>query len=243
MGRPFPEYVFVAYTSEQFPSAEYFDVLNDIGARAARDAGVEYYWVGCSCMADVGADVYRISDIVRASKRVVVAIGPTPTAQTPTAMLKQFGTRVWTFPEILLAPKDQNGIHVYAHGQGVWRITFNQFARDVWSDSLESRQLIDHFQGNLPLSHLELAIVGLKCFYSRQLGIQWAGDKAYALMGLLRLRPPINPGETAFQAFARLVLALVLTMQGQSLIIPQNVLVKPRRFSPRAIDLRSAIDS
>lgn len=118
-------------------------------------------------------------------------------------MLKQFGTRVWTFPEILLAPKDQNGIHIYSHGVDAWRITFNQFSRDVWLDSLESRQLTDHFQGSLQLSHLELAVVGLKCFYSRQLGIQWAGDKAYALMGLLRLRPPINPGETAFQAFAR----------------------------------------
>lgn len=63
MGRPFPEYVFVAYTSEQFPSAEYFDILNDIGARAARDAGVDYYWVGCSCMQDVGVEIYRISDI------------------------------------------------------------------------------------------------------------------------------------------------------------------------------------
>jgi hypothetical protein len=57
MGRPFPEYVFVAYTSEQFPNEEYWGALPDIGVRAARDAGVEYYWVGCSCMDDVEKDV------------------------------------------------------------------------------------------------------------------------------------------------------------------------------------------
>jgi hypothetical protein len=147
--------------------------------------------------------VYRISDIVRAAKKVVVAIYPSRKGQTPMDMLKQFGTRVWTFPEILLAPKDQDGILVYGHEVDAWRITFTQFARDVWADSLESRQLVDHFQGSLQMSHLELATTGLKCFYGRQLGIEYPGDKAYALMGLLRLRPPINPGETAFQAFAR----------------------------------------
>jgi hypothetical protein len=141
---------------------------------------------------------------VRAAKKVVVAIYPTKKSQSPMEMLKQFGSRVWTFPEILLAPKDQDGISIYGHEVEPWRITFTQFARDIWSDSLESRQLVDHFQGNLQMGHLELAIAGLKCFYSRDLGVRYPGDKAYALMGLLRLRPPVNPGETVFQAFARM---------------------------------------
>jgi hypothetical protein len=126
------------------------------------------------------------------------------------AMLKEFGSRVWTFPEILLAPKDQDGLLIYAQDEIPLRLTLKQFVRDVWDDSIDSRQLIDHFQGSLQLSRIELATIGLKCLYSRGLGGAYPGDQAYALMGLLRLRPPINPGETAFQAFARYVLSSMI---------------------------------
>jgi hypothetical protein len=67
--------------------------------------------------------------------------------------------------------------------------------------------LIDHFLGNINLSRLELATIGLKCLYSRNTAAYLPGDQAYALMGLLRLRPQIDKTDSAFEAFSRLSLA------------------------------------
>jgi hypothetical protein len=43
-------YIFVAYTAEQFRSNDDFIALHRIAERAARDAGVQAYWIGCTCM-------------------------------------------------------------------------------------------------------------------------------------------------------------------------------------------------
>jgi hypothetical protein len=45
-------YIFVAYTAEQFQSPEDLRALHQIADAAARNAGVMAYWVGCSCMPD-----------------------------------------------------------------------------------------------------------------------------------------------------------------------------------------------
>ena len=68
-------------------------------------------------------------------------------------------------------------------------------------------ELIDHYEGNLILSSLELVTIALRCLHNRQKGFYLQGDMAYALMGLLRRRPSIVKTDTAFQAFARLSLA------------------------------------
>lgn len=46
------QYIFIAYTAEQFSTPEDFRVLHQIADAAARNAGVLAYWVGCSCMPD-----------------------------------------------------------------------------------------------------------------------------------------------------------------------------------------------
>ena len=46
-------YVFVAYTAEQFQSAEDLRTLHQMADAAARNAGVAAYWVGCSCMPEL----------------------------------------------------------------------------------------------------------------------------------------------------------------------------------------------
>jgi hypothetical protein len=81
-----------------------------------------------------------------------------------------------------------------------------QIMRDVWTDAEASRQLVEHFQGNLILSRLELSVIALRSFYSRNRGFKYPGDREYALMGLLRQRVPVNPDHTEFEAFASLSL-------------------------------------
>ncbi|KAL7777032.1 hypothetical protein CFE70_007453 [Pyrenophora teres f. teres 0-1] len=199
------EYIFIAYTAEQFNRPEDFKVLHQMADAAARNAGVIAYWVGCSCMPDgqLEEDVYRICDVIRGAKLLAIAVGPPPNnsseINTSTLMLQQWGRRVWTFPEVLLAPAGKE-IQVYVRGSDLSRprrVAKNQFAAE----------LIDHYEGNLSLNQLELVTLALECLHSRDTEQHFPGDKSYALMGLLRVRPQIDPSDSAFQAFARLSLA------------------------------------
>lgn len=146
---------------------------------------------------------------------MIIAVGrgksdqSSATANTET-LLREWGSRMWTFPEVLLSP-GQN-IQVYTRNGNLRApviIAKNQFASQVWTymDPDVSRNLVDHYLGNIGLSRLELAVLALKCLYSRQTTTYLEGDQAYALMGLLRLRPQIDQTDTAFQAFSRLSLA------------------------------------
>lgn len=119
-------------------------------------------------------------------------------------LLQQWGSRMWTFPEALLSPGRR--ILVYQRGSDISNpitLSKNQFAGRVWSDATESRQLIDHYLGNLLLSRLELGVTALKCLYSRDTIQYLKGDHAYALMGLMRMRPQVDETDSKFQAFAR----------------------------------------
>ncbi|RYO94507.1 hypothetical protein DL764_007826 [Monosporascus ibericus] len=219
-------YLFIAYSTEHFShdSQEDKDALHVIAETAARAAKVPAYWVAVSCMrdpdeleSDVEAkkypQVYRISDVLRGAQAMVIAVGQPKSSsmKVPTdTLLSQWGSRMWTFPEVLLSPGQT--IAVYTRGSDLrapLRISKNQFAGRVWSasDATEARQLIDHYLGSLGLSRLELAVTALKCLYNRYTTEYLAGDQAYALMGLLRLRPQVDQTDTPFQAFARLSLA------------------------------------
>ena len=72
------EYIFVAYTAEQFRSAEDLTALHQIAERAARNAGVPAYWVGCTCMPeqdklqeDVSYPSYEIFQALSNSTRFI----------------------------------------------------------------------------------------------------------------------------------------------------------------------------
>lgn len=203
--------------------------LHEIGETAAREAGIPAFWASGSCMFDptapstntdeVEEDVYRIADIVRGCAGMVIAVAQGkkynhPISSTST-LLRQWGSRVWTFPEVLLCPRDQFPIYTYAYDATSNRtmpskletLAKNQLGKIVWSDASVAQQLMDHYQGNINLSRLELAILALKCLYARQTTQFLQGDHTYALMGLLRLRPQIDRSDTAFEAFARVSLS------------------------------------
>ncbi len=208
-------YILVSYTSEQFRTDEEQLFLHDIGERAARAAGVRGYWVGCSCLGKTRQEqednVWRISDIVRGARSLIIAVsnqdGTEGTGMDKRA-LRQWGTRVWTLPEVLLIPSNSD-ILVYARNANMdapLTVHKRNFAT-LWEDAPISRELIDHYEGNLILSSLELVTIALRCLHNREKGSYLPGDMAYALMGLLRRRPTIVKTDTAFQAFGRLSLA------------------------------------
>ncbi|KAJ6258195.1 hypothetical protein Dda_7114 [Drechslerella dactyloides] len=212
-------YIFVAYSTEHFSHDVDADMeaLHLIAETAARAAGAIAYWVAGSCMrdnAELVSDVYRIADVLRGAHDMIIAVGQPRMAHrqekrlSTDDLLKSWGERMWTFPEVLLSPGKQ--IPVYTRGGDLQKpliISKNQFAGRVWHDADESRQLIDSYLGNLGLSRLEQATIAVGCLYRRQTTQYFKGDQAYALMGLLRLRPRIDDTDSQFQAFARLSLA------------------------------------
>lgn len=120
--------------------------------------------------------------------------------------LQTFGSRMWTFPEVLLSPGKR--ILVYIRKGDVlvskpYDMPKKQVTSVLWGDGEISRQLIDHYLGTIILSRIELAVLALGCLYDRHTTTYLQGDHAYALMGLLRIRPTIDKTDSQFQAFAR----------------------------------------
>jgi hypothetical protein len=84
--------------------------------------------------------VYRICDVIRGAHSLAIAVGPPSNNRyeinTPDLMLQQWGQRVWTFPEVLLAPAGRD-ISVYVRDSDLARpllIAKNQFAPQVWQE-------------------------------------------------------------------------------------------------------------
>ncbi|KAK0631362.1 hypothetical protein B0T14DRAFT_409783, partial [Immersiella caudata] len=210
-------YLFVAYSTEHFSHSNASDLraLHKIAEAAARDAGIPAYWVACSCMRspeELESDVYRIADVLRGAEAMIIAVGDpsgNPTRSSDVSkLLVQWGRRMWTFPEVLLSPGEEVIVHARGYeGKKPFIISKSQFAAQVWGDALEARQLTEHYLGTLVLSRLELAVLGLRCLYRRETTQYLAGDQAYALMGLLRMRPEVDRTDTPFQAFSRLSIA------------------------------------
>jgi hypothetical protein len=217
------EYVFISFTSSQFrrESKKDTEALHGIARAAASQAQVPSYWIEY-CMPqerdELRASVYRISDVVRSANRVVIVVGQTgkdtlDPGVTTDQLLREWGTSVWTLPEVLLAPLKQN-IRVYTRGGDLskpLKLTKSAFPSRVWEDGDSTRSLIDHYENTLVLSRLELPAIALRCLIHRAATAKKPpfapGDLSYALMGLLRQRPNVDGSDSAFQAFARLSLA------------------------------------
>ncbi|KAL8780987.1 MAG: hypothetical protein Q9194_000589 [Teloschistes cf. exilis] len=220
------EYIFVSYTSQHFRTTDDYMMLHAIGKHAAEAAQVKFYWVGCSCQGspeEVEENVWRISDVIRGAFQVVVAVaGPIGMKQPGRLLdnlLRDWGNRVWILPELFLSP-EHDDIRIHTVNRSLDRrsqieeclstppdqINRRNFSR-FWEDDKNVGQLIDHYEGSVILSQLELVITALRCLGARHTTQYLPGDLSYALMGLLRQRPNAWKSASAFQAFARLSLA------------------------------------
>lgn len=195
--------------------------MHKIARLAAQNAQVTAYWTDQCCMstkqAELQDDVYRISDVVRGAAKIVVIVGRTgkddlPASVTTLDLLREWGMRMWTWPEVLLGPAREK-IQVYTRDGNAHmplEVSKMEFPAQVWDDGEVARQLIDNYDNTLTLSRLELVVLALECLKRRvDKGTTkyLDGDLSYALMGLLRQRPKVVPTDSAFQAFARLSLA------------------------------------
>lgn len=146
-----------------------------------------------------------MSDIIRGAENTIVIVqNPSPAGPeipvTQDNALMGWGERVWTLPEVILS-KDSS-VTLVINGETPKLVPKTRLAELAWRDAGTSRQLVEHFQ-NLHLSRLELVSIAMKCLQERTLMGQYKGDRSYALMGLLRVRPQIDSADSSFQAFAR----------------------------------------
>ncbi|KAK0667897.1 putative 3-hydroxyisobutyrate dehydrogenase [Cercophora samala] len=113
-----PEYLFVAWRVSQFtPSPQDKEVLHELARRATKEAGLSCYWISDNCFTaseeELSLDVWRMSDIVRGSSGMAIALGRLPdedaSADTNSnkdpcyALLSSWSQSIWTFPELLLS--------------------------------------------------------------------------------------------------------------------------------------------
>lgn len=212
----------------QLAKADRHTLLN-YGIEAAHSAGKNAFWLDFECIRDTddeakatshSDDVYRICDIVRAAHSMAIIVGPPLASRLPDGMkdtyspevmirwLQEWGTRLWTLPEILLCSPEYR-VKIFAVGapSKPKQLAKRNFASYAWRDAKLVRQLVDHYESSIILTPLELVSIALECLANRQTDQFNEGDMAYALMGLLRRRPAINKCDTSFEAFARLSLA------------------------------------
>lgn len=231
------DYVFVAYTREQFETRDSHNdrlKLLEIGIDAAKKANVKAFWVDCYPVDEHYSekeDIYRICDIVRSAHSLVIATNSTRyMTQVPGATvdrvrearsnarneaLKVWGNRAWTLPEVLLC-SSQHKISVVDHSS-LHRCTFSKHGLGyrAWADWHEASKLVDHYEGSVHLTQLELISIAYRCLRNRRIrGNHYNGTEsnasreyAYALMGLLRRRPKTVKTDSEFIAFARLSLS------------------------------------
>lgn len=239
-----PDYLFVAYTSKQFKhdSTEDMYALDDIAEAATRHAGLDAYWLGSSCIDetdDSEDQVYWISDIVRSAHITCMAIGPSDATSgiKDTDLMRNWGSRIWTFPEVLLSRAHQPILVVRRGDLGnIEHLHRTQFPAKVWDDDGESRRLIDHFNGTLHMSNLELMTTALQCLRRRSTTDQhFNGDHSYALMGLVNIRPRPIWADSAFQAFARLSL-----VNNSEKLLERLICILPRRADQEWWDMNDA---
>lgn len=204
--------------------------LCQIGAKAARQARLSAFWIDVLCItkARQGAaglnahDSHRICDVARGANRMVIAVKEpvsnrilSPTTQTPERqLLQQWATRLWTLPEMLLAPTVHD-LEIYHAKDGEnggkvgpsEKVPKRNMAEIAYPEDGERvRELVDHFESSLHLTQIELLTRGLECLLERKFNEYSQADPVYALMTLARRRPIPYEGQSRFEAFAHLSL-------------------------------------
>ena len=239
------DYVFVSFTAEHYGSGGFDDLfLTRVGKHAAKKARVSAYWISKSCLSDPQEKdaekremerekmIWTIGDIVRRALAVAIAVPGYLDDEDNSTYLQEWGDRVWTMPELLLYT-GHHSICVYQSGKFQLsnmaddqprQIPRRELWSKVWSDHAYSGQLIDHYESSLILSPLELATTALLCLHTRNLKEYKKGDRAYAMMFLLRQRPNVVTTDSDFQAFARLSLAndSNLLLERMMCLLPKN---------------------
>ncbi|MCJ1443915.1 MAG: hypothetical protein MMC23_004415 [Stictis urceolatum] len=203
------QYIFISYHWGSFNQKKNgLRHAEHMARHIAEKHGIPAYFLDHKCNAPSGdlltSDVNRMCDVIRGSRFLAILL-PDDQRHRKT----DWGKRMWTVPEGLLAPAD---IRVYTwmgHDSYKERIMGKvELTSEFWLDSEELRILAEHYQGSITLSRLGLFSSAISALSHRTTTKDHTGaDMGYALMGLLQYRIDPDPSDDLFQVIARLSLA------------------------------------
>jgi hypothetical protein len=204
--------------------------LAELAARIAREKRLDAFWIDFESGIDHSGGshdendddqdpgAYAICDILRASRSMIIVVGPpyrfadarranlregNHRTELKNKWLASWGERLWTLPELLFCP-NREAIPVHTLDDEPPEILSKHSIARVLRDGRSVRELIEHYSGTIQLSPLELTVTATQCLFARPHNQFSPGDASYALMGLMRRRPRVNKNDSAFRAFARL---------------------------------------
>ena len=214
------QYIFISWMWSAFSTKD--EKGNDDGSGLEKvclmaeymtlQAGLSAYWLDKKCTAPktepdlLTADVHRMCDVIRGSKFVALLLPDDADSRK-----EEWGERMWTLPEGLLAPGD---IRVCIwHGKDDYRVSTMgkvEMTSEYWkdeSDEAPARVLAEHYAGTITLSRLELLSCAIMALSHRVSSQDFTGtDMAYAFMGLLHYRIEPDKTDDVFQVVARISL-------------------------------------
>ena len=210
-------YIFISYMWKMFPGAEGAVKAHNLARRIVEHEGYDAYWmdrelVNQDTEADNDYDVYTLCDNVRSSSKVCLMMDKDGTTQR-----LNWGSRLWTMLEGLLAPGDYiTYCFLDSEGQLVTKdigkvemtASFWRVPESEYNDNMEAvRILAEHYANVLTLSRLELLPATITALSTRDRNEFTGSDLAYAVMGFLHYRIDRQDGRTTvFQNLARLSL-------------------------------------
>ncbi|KAI9847911.1 MAG: hypothetical protein M1837_001428 [Sclerophora amabilis] len=214
-------YLFISHTSSHYPDAESKQELERMAKALAVEEGVDAYWLDYICRAqqqpELTDDVHRICDVTRGARKVCIAL-----PEVSDARIREWGNRMWTLPEVLLAaddkivvfsPKEQKTMTKTDIAGTAWLATWSDPNGQTYINDEQvetTRLLAEHYTKTATLSRLELisaALGALRFRYIQSDDPSRKADLAHALMALLQHRPRMDPTDDEFQALARLSLS------------------------------------
>lgn len=218
---PHLQYVFISWMWSAFSAKD--ENGNDDGSGLEKvhlmakymtlRAGLSAYWLDTECNAPktepelLTADVNRMCDVIRGSRFVALLL-----PDDKRFRMEEWGQRMWTLPEGLLAPGDIC-VSIW-HGKDTYEVRTMgkvEMTSEYWKDEsaeTPARILAEHYAGTITLSRLELLSTAITALSYRTTSRDFTGaDMAYAFMGLLHYRIDPDPTDDIFQVVARLSLA------------------------------------
>lgn len=209
---PSVRYIFISYSWVGVPLEKAARMAKAI----AEKKGYKAYWLDKQCIhqeygLEKDYDVYTMCDIVRSSGLVAILLG-----ENTEQARSDWGSRLWTLPEGLLAPGD-SVVWCHEDSDGVLHhdeVNKVEMTSTFWGEANDAsneggspiRTLAEHFSNVLTLSRLEL----LPSIINALAAKGWTNknarhsDLAYAVMGFLHYRLERNEDDTLFQSLARL---------------------------------------
>lgn len=209
-------YIFISYMWNMFPNADGAEKAHELARNIAEHERFDAYWmdrelVNGDSPAETDYDVYTLCDTVRGSAKVCLMMDKDGTTQR-----LDWGSRMWTLMEGLLAPGDYitycfrdaegqlvtRNIRKIEMTASFWRVHESEFT----DDKEAVRILAEHYANVLTLSRLELLPATITALSTKKRAEFTGSDLAYAVMGFLHYRIERHKATTVFQNLARLSL-------------------------------------